>query len=141
MGEVILGRYIDALAFFMHLVGVYGLTRSMPDLPKGFRSAISTVAATTFPLYLLHRPLIQFFSYAGPDDAASWQRRALLIIGTLALVFLATPAIEKLRLVLRAWLIGLFERRRMNRRQTFMPAKAPISEGIRRAQERSRFHD
>jgi peptidoglycan/LPS O-acetylase OafA/YrhL len=121
MGEVILGRYIDAVAFFMHLVGVYGLTRSMPDLPNRFRSAISTVAATTFPLYLLHRPLIQFFSYAGPDDAASWQRRALLIVGTLILVFLATPAIEKLRLVIRARITEILERRRMNSHQTEIP--------------------
>ena len=110
MDEVILGRYIDATAFFMHLVGVYGLTRSVPDLPIRLRSTVSTVAATTFPLYLLHRPLIQFFSYAGPDDPASWQRRTLLIVGTLVLIFIATPAIEKLRLGIRGKLTWLFGR-------------------------------
>jgi peptidoglycan/LPS O-acetylase OafA/YrhL len=123
MGEEILGRYIDGLAFFMHLIGIYGLTTSLPKLPIRFRSVISTVAATTFPLYLLHRPLIQFFSYAGPDDPSSWQRRALLIFGTLIFVFFATPPIEKLRLVLRAKLIKLFEKGRSDRQRASMPAK------------------
>jgi peptidoglycan/LPS O-acetylase OafA/YrhL len=68
------------------------------------------------PLYLLHRPLIQFFSYAGPDDASSWQRRLLLIVGTLAIVWVATPAIEKLRLWMRARLGGLLAQMRQSRR-------------------------
>ena len=127
MGEVILGRYIDALAFFMHLLGVYGVTRSVNDLPSRFRSTISTVAATTFPLYLLHRPLIQLFSYAGPDDAASWQRRVLLIVGTLVFVVLATPAIEKLRMLIRGWMTSLLARRRMIGRQLDKPSKGPIA--------------
>ena len=111
MGEEILGRYIDALAFSMHLVGAYGLATSLPKLPNRFKSVIAAVAAATFPLYLLHRPLIQFFSYAGPDDPSGWQRRALLLLGTLALVTLATPPIEKLRLILREKLMMLAKKR------------------------------
>jgi peptidoglycan/LPS O-acetylase OafA/YrhL len=123
MGEEILGRYIDGLAFFMHLIGVYGLATSLPKLPNRARSVIATVAATTFPLYLLHRPLIQFFSYAGPDDPSSWQRRVLLISGTLIFVFFATPPIEKLRMVLRTELIKVLEKGRANRKRANMPAK------------------
>jgi peptidoglycan/LPS O-acetylase OafA/YrhL len=115
MGEEVLGRYVEGLAFFMHLLGVYGLARSMPKLPTRFRARITTVAATTFPLYLLHRPLIQFFSYAGPDDASSWQRRTVIIAGTLLFVGLATPAIDKLRLVVRARLSRFLVRARLNR--------------------------
>ena len=117
MGEEILGRYIDAVAFFMHMVGMYGLAVRMPRLPDRLKTAIATVAATTFPLYLLHRPLIQFFSYAGPDDASSWQRRILLIAGTLLVVWLATPVIEKLRVVMRTRLAGLLAQVRLNRQQ------------------------
>jgi peptidoglycan/LPS O-acetylase OafA/YrhL len=116
MGDEILGRYIDGLAFFMHLVGAYGIAIRLPGLPGRLKATISTVAATTFPLYLLHRPLIQFFSYAGPDDASSWQRRLLLIAGTLAFVWLATPAIERLRLSIRARMGGLLAQMRQNRR-------------------------
>jgi peptidoglycan/LPS O-acetylase OafA/YrhL len=115
MGDDILGRYIDGLAFFMHLVGAYGLAGRMPRLPGRLKAAISSVAATTFPLYLLHRPLIQFFSYAGPGDASSWQRREVLIAGTLLVVCLATPAIEKLRLSIRAHLSNLLAQVRLNR--------------------------
>lgn len=115
MGDEILGRYVDGLAFFLHLVGAYGIASRLPALPGRLKRIISTVAATTFPLYLLHRPLIQFFSYAGPDDASSWQRRLLLIAGTLAIVWFATPAIEKLRLAIRAslsaWLAQMRQRR------------------------------
>jgi peptidoglycan/LPS O-acetylase OafA/YrhL len=117
MDEEIVGRYVDALAFFMHLVGMYGLTGRMPRLPDRLKAAIATVAATTFPLYLLHRPLIQFFSYAGPDDPSSWQRRILLIAGTLLVVWLATPPIEKLRLRMRTRLGGFLAQLRLNRQQ------------------------
>ncbi|MDB5760522.1 MAG: putative acyltransferase [Burkholderia sp.] len=115
MGDEILGRYIEGLAFFMHLVGAYGLAGRMSRIPDRLRLTISTVAATTFPLYLLHRPLIQLFSYLGPDDASSWQRRIMLIAGTLLVVWLATPAIEKLRLIMRSKLNGLLARVRQNR--------------------------
>lgn len=97
-----LGRYIEGIAVFMHLLGVYGLARSMPGLRAGFRARITTVAATSFPLYLLRRPPSQLFSYAGPDDASSWQRRTVLIAGSLIIPGLATPAIDKLRRVVRA---------------------------------------
>lgn len=115
MGENILGRYIDGLGFLMHLVGVYGLAGRLPKLTTSVKSTIATIAATTFPLYLLHRPLIQFFSYAGPADASGWQRRVILIAGTLLVVWLATPLIEKLRLVIRARLHRLFAQMRLRR--------------------------
>ena len=117
MDEEIVGRYIDALAFLAHLLGVYGLAHGFPELPGRLRSLITTVAATTFPLYLLHRPLIQFFSYAGPEDPSSWQRRALVIAGSLLLVFIATPLIERLRLFLKAGMNSLLERARLRRQQ------------------------
>jgi peptidoglycan/LPS O-acetylase OafA/YrhL len=123
LDEEIIGRYIDAFAFLMHLLGMYGLSNAFPALPGRLRSLITTVAATTFPLYLLHRPLIQFFSYAGPEDASSWQRRVLVIGGSLLLVFIATPLIERFRLLLKAGLSSLFERVRARRQHAAMSAR------------------
>lgn len=117
MGEEILGRYIEGIAFFMHLIGAYGLAGSLPRLPHRWKATISTVAATTFPLYLLHRPLIQFFSYAGPDDASSWQRRVVLLAGTLLVVWVATPAIERLRLIMRASLSNWMDQASLSERR------------------------
>ena len=124
MGAEILGRYIDGLAFFMHLVGVHGLSRSLPRLPASAKSTISTVSATTFPLYLLHRPLIQFFSYAGPADASGWPRRVLLIGGTLLVVWFATQPIEKLRIAMRTRMLGLLAQVRRNRQLAGIASRA-----------------
>jgi peptidoglycan/LPS O-acetylase OafA/YrhL len=124
MDEEIVGRYIDALAFLMHLLGMYGLANTVPELPGRLRKLIATVAATTFPLYLLHRPLIQFFSYAGLEDPSSWQRRTLVIAGTLLLVFIATPLIERFRLLLKAALNGLLEEARLRRQHAAMSGRS-----------------
>lgn len=102
LGGLVIERYIDAVGFFLNLVGAYGLCAAAKPLPARLAKAIAHIASTTFALYLFHRPLIQMFSYLGPADPASWQRRVLLIVGTLLLVYAATPATEWLRRWLRA---------------------------------------
>jgi peptidoglycan/LPS O-acetylase OafA/YrhL len=97
LGDPVLGRYSDGLGIFLNLIGAHGIAKSMPGFPAGMRTLISTVAGTTFVLYLFHRPLIQFFSYMGPSDSSSWQRRVLVLGGTLLITFLAVPMTELLR--------------------------------------------
>jgi len=97
LSKALIGRYVDALAFFANLVGAYGLMRSSDAYLPAVRKFATIIAATTFPLYLFHRPLLQFFSYAGPEDASSWQRRVLVIAGTLAVVFVATPMCDRFK--------------------------------------------
>lgn len=99
---LVIERYVDAAGFFLNLVGAYGLLASSRPLPAKVGRSIAHIAGTTFALYLFHRPLIQMFSYLGPADAASWQRRVLVIGGTLLVVYAATPATEALRRWLRA---------------------------------------
>jgi peptidoglycan/LPS O-acetylase OafA/YrhL len=99
---LVIERYIDAFGFFLNLIGAYGLCASAKPLPDKVAKAIAHIAGTTFALYLFHRPLMQMFSYLGPVDAASWQRRILVIGGTLMVVYMATPATELLRRWLRA---------------------------------------
>ena len=101
LGANLLGRYADAFAFCANVVGAHGLLRNHADTASRLRQVVSVVAAATFPLYLFHRPLIQFFSYAGPDDASSWQRRAFVLGGTLVVVFIATPLCDRFKLSLR----------------------------------------
>jgi peptidoglycan/LPS O-acetylase OafA/YrhL len=97
MGDPIAARYLDAFGFFLNLLGAHGIAESTLNLPENMRSFIATIAGATFTLYLFHRPLIQFFSYAGPDDSASWQRRVLVLGGTLLVTFMAVPLTEMLR--------------------------------------------
>ena len=101
IGSPILERYVDAVGFFLNLVGAYGLCATAAPLPARISTAIANIAGTTFVLYLFHRPLMQMFSYLGPADAASWGRRTLLIGGTLLFVYLATPMTERFRKYLR----------------------------------------
>jgi peptidoglycan/LPS O-acetylase OafA/YrhL len=63
----------------------------------------------TFPLYLFHRPLLQFFSYVGPEDAGSFARRILVVGGTLAVVHFATPACDRLRDIIRRSVLARLE--------------------------------
>jgi len=105
MGQEIAGRYLEAIAFVMNLLAAERLLNRDAPLPPRLAQAIKRVASTTFVLYLFHRPLIQLFSYIGPADAGSWQRRALVIGATLAVVALATPLCERFQRYLRAlWL-------------------------------------
>nr|WP_217344881.1 acyltransferase [Noviherbaspirillum sp. L7-7A]MBV0879074.1 acyltransferase [Noviherbaspirillum sp. L7-7A] len=101
LDDVVVGRWVDAGGIYLHLLGAYGLSSYMDPLPKKLQARIAQVAATTFCLYLFHRPLIQFFSFVGPEDANSWLRRLLVIGGTLIITMLLYPLTEKLRLILR----------------------------------------
>jgi len=102
MGQDIGGRYFDAILFFANLVAAHGLFKQSAPLPPRMAHAIKKIAATTFVLYLFHRPLIQLFSYIGPADAGSWGRRVLVIGATLAIVAVATPMCEQFQRFLRA---------------------------------------
>lgn len=97
LGEPILGRYVDAFAFYLNLIGAYGLSRFGVPIKQPICSAIQKIASTTFALYLFHRPLIQFFSYIGPQNPADIYRRFLVIVGTLTIVFILSPFCERLR--------------------------------------------
>lgn len=101
MGDPMLPRFVDAIAIFANLIGAEGLLKTAPELRPRVRSFIASVAGMTFALYLLHRPLLQFFSYVGPSDSASVGRRVLVLGGTFALAYLATPWTEKFREILR----------------------------------------
>lgn len=112
LGESVIGRYCDAIGFYLNLIGAYGLSRFGKPLSKYTYFAISSMASTTFALYLFHRPLIQFFSYIGPNDPASFVRRILVIGGTLIIVFALSPLCERLRIIFRQRLFALLECRK-----------------------------
>jgi peptidoglycan/LPS O-acetylase OafA/YrhL len=125
MGQEIAARYVEAFAFFLNLMGAHRLLSGTAPLPPRLATAIKRVASTTFVLYLLHRPLIQLFSYIGPADAGSWQRRVLVIGATLLIVALATPLCERLQKILRAaWL-----RRLTPKSAGFIPRPAVAAAG------------
>jgi peptidoglycan/LPS O-acetylase OafA/YrhL len=94
-------RYVDAAGFMMNLVGAGSLLQRGAAYPASIVYWTKKISATTFPLYLFHRPLIQFFCYVGPENPSSWGRRALVILGTLVVVLLLMPVTEWLQKALR----------------------------------------
>jgi len=129
MGEEIGGRYVDAAVFFANLVAAHGLFRHNAPFPPSVARLIKQIASTTFVLYLFHRPLIQLFSYIGPDDAGSWGRRMLVIGATLGIVALATPICERFQRYLRSrllhWLTPAKARRPVLTASTHSDAPTP----------------
>jgi peptidoglycan/LPS O-acetylase OafA/YrhL len=94
--------YLYAAAFTAHLFGMTSLCAHIPKAPKLMVSVIRWLGGLTFPLYLLHRPLIQVFAVAPVGAADGAVQRLYLIGGTLLIVVLVTPICESLRRWLRA---------------------------------------
>jgi peptidoglycan/LPS O-acetylase OafA/YrhL len=108
LGQEIFGRYFDAFGFYLNLLGVYGYSKHCKNFDPRFGRLTSKVAAITFPLYLCHRPLIQFFSYIVPVAPSSSARRFLVIGGTILAVILISALCEKLRASLRGISFNIF---------------------------------
>lgn len=106
LGEMVLPRYYDGLLFAWSLWVVSRTNWGHETALVWLTPRIQALAAITFPLYLFHRPLIQFFTYTSPFDAASWSRWAVTMVGTLAFVWWATPWCERLRKGMRARMLG-----------------------------------
>jgi peptidoglycan/LPS O-acetylase OafA/YrhL len=106
LGETVGPRYYDGLCFAWSLWVVSRTHWSYSGVIAELMPRIQTLALMTFPLYLFHRPLIQFFTYSSPFEASSWARWVMTMLGTLAFVWWATPWCERLRMGLRARLLG-----------------------------------
>lgn len=103
-----LPRWIDGAAFALVLAGVCARPELLPFANPRLRAWLAAAASITFPLYLLHAPILHFLVMVGPADPASWTRWALLIGGTLVAVVVLTRLTDRLRAVLRPRLNALF---------------------------------
>jgi peptidoglycan/LPS O-acetylase OafA/YrhL len=101
LGEVVLPRYYDGLCFAWSIWVVARTRWGSDDTLARVMPKIQTCAAITFPLYLFHRPLIQFFTYTSPSEADSWARWGWIMVGTLGFVWWTTPLCERLRKTIR----------------------------------------
>lgn len=108
--SVILGDYIDALAFLLNIVAFPAVAPALEAWLQRWRRPIVYLASTSFALYLFHRPLLQLFTYIGPDPAEGWPRRVFVFVGIPLVVALLTPPTEHFKRTLRIRLLGLFSR-------------------------------
>lgn len=107
---VILGDYIDGAAFFVNIVAFAAVAPAFDGLLQRWRAPIVYLAATSFALYLFHRPLLQLFTYIGPEPAEGWPRRVFVFIGIPLVVAVLTPPTERFKRSLRVWLLSLIRR-------------------------------
>jgi peptidoglycan/LPS O-acetylase OafA/YrhL len=71
--------------------------------------AIRLLSLLTFPLYLLHQPLLLFFASLSPTQLSVTARFVLVVVSTLGAVAIVTPLCEFLRAQMRVFLANFFE--------------------------------
>lgn len=106
----IVADYIDALAFFVNIIGANAIADRIGPALMRWKRPIVWLASTSFALYLFHRPLLQLFTYLGPSPADGWPRRILVFVGIPVVVALLTPPTESLKRYLKRALMALFSR-------------------------------
>ncbi|MGV6800510.1 MAG: acyltransferase family protein [bacterium] len=95
---------LDALAF---AINVYAFSfigmRFITPLNK-LAPIIRWLGATTFALYLFHKPLLHFFAAIGPAEPSNLFRQILLTFGTLIVVFTLGHFFENQKSTLRIYI-------------------------------------
>lgn len=89
------GRYAVGLLFAAHLVGFAAIAPHLPRVPAPAAGLVRWAAGATFTLYLLHVPIAQFLSTLVPWPPSSWATRAVMLPGTLALIFAIAAVTER----------------------------------------------
>ncbi|HEY8880896.1 MAG TPA: acyltransferase [Roseateles sp.] len=100
----VLADYYSALAFSIHLLGAQLLFAGKRSAPIALERFARWVGSMTFPLYLLHMPMLAFFAAVLPIKGATW----VLVTTTLVLVAVATvtPLCDRLKVRLRSIRFG-----------------------------------
>lgn len=95
--------YFFALVFTAHLLAARSLlSKGNAFLQKSTRT-LRWLGSLTFPLYLLHYPVICLVAALSPWGQESLARAALISAVTALFVIGLTPVCEKFRVVLRRW--------------------------------------
>jgi peptidoglycan/LPS O-acetylase OafA/YrhL len=104
-----LSSYLIGICVALHFIGAAALAPHLKRLPQVLERPIRFSAGLTFSLYLLHYPLLQFFSALVPTLGMQEHRAAFVGVGVLAVVALLGPAIERQKAPLRELLLTWFE--------------------------------
>lgn len=103
-----LASYVIGACVAIHFVGAAALAQHLKRVPRVLERPIRHAAGFTFSLYLLHYPLLQFFSALVPAAGMESHRAAFVALGSLAVVYAVGSAIERRKEPLRAALLAAF---------------------------------
>jgi len=96
--------YVTAVLFAANIVGFRGASPCFESAISKAANLIRWCAETTFTVYLLHLPVIQFVAAIEPWPADSWIRRGSIFVGVPVIVMLMAHFIERRK----AWWRNLF---------------------------------
>lgn len=102
--------YLIGALFALHLAGFRFLSHRPAALLRRFSGPIRWVAGASFALYLFHAPLIQFLGAMAPWAPESWQRRALIFLGTPLIVLALAELTERRKALWRRGFARLLAR-------------------------------
>ena len=96
--------FLVAFLFAINLIGFHAAADWLGPLLAPFARPIRWLAGATFTLYLLHLPISQFLTTVVPWPPTAAATRAVILGGTLALVFVVASVTERRK---NAWRRGI----------------------------------
>ena len=87
--------YLVGVLFAVNLVGFAAIAPQFARVTAMVARPIRWAAGATFTLYIIHTPLLLFFAAVSPFRPASLAQRALLVVGTFAVVLAFAAVTER----------------------------------------------
>jgi peptidoglycan/LPS O-acetylase OafA/YrhL len=106
----LLADYFFGITFSLHLVFAQALF-SQTEISIPFSRAIRWVGSLTFPLYLIHYPVLCFLCAVSPWDSSSATHAVVISLAVFTVVILLTPVCNWLRDAIRVLLNTRFQSR------------------------------
>lgn len=94
--------YFAAGAFAVHLVGASRLSQCISTVSSPVHKALQWAGSLTFPLYLIHYPVLCFAAAISPFSRDGAANALFITIAVGVAVATATPLCDRLKFVLRA---------------------------------------
>jgi peptidoglycan/LPS O-acetylase OafA/YrhL len=107
--ENFLSNYIIGMLIAIHFVGVASIVPRISRVLGRFEAPIRYVAGYTFAAYLFHYPLLQFFAALTSSLDKSLLRSAIIIFGTLGVIWGLGTITERRKSDLKRWLLSAYE--------------------------------
>ena len=100
----LLQDYVVGAAFSANVLGIRVISSTLRPLLEPAGAAIRWAAGATFTLYLLHAPISRFLGSQLTWPPASWSSRLVVVLGTIAIVFLIASVTERRKEAWRRWI-------------------------------------
>ena len=91
----IIESYIVGALFISHIVGFYAISPAFRAIAARIEKPVRWAAGATFTIYLLHLPVAQFLITQTPGPLESGANRAIVLGGTLLVLFILAELTER----------------------------------------------